>query len=335
MHARLPKNYVLEARLERYADAIEVVPGAYKGRWAEACWPLGGESDEGADLDQNQSRDATAVPSPDPDHGAGASAVLDASPTAPPNDGDTPCSGTADEAALGRFREVRLDLGCGKGAYIIECARRAPDVLFLGVDFEPVCIARAAEHIMEGGVRNAVVIPGSPESLGGMFAPGELSGVSINFPTPEPKRRHASERLVTADHLLDVRPLLSPDGTVTLRTDSLPLFSYALPQFEGAGYDVLWTSADDRADHPDTPFTEYEERLSEEGATVYALEAAPAAEPPTPEQVQAARDLPQSLYDYLPDDLFEGEYVPHGMGYAMTNMRNCRANEERRTRKRG
>ena len=334
MHARMPKNYVLEARLERYADAIEVVPGAYKGRWAEACWPLGGEPDEGADLDPNRCHDMAAVHASDTEHGADATSAPDAFHTAPSNDDAATCSGAADVPALDRYREVRLDLGCGKGAYIIESARRAPDVLFLGVDFEPVCIARAAEHIMEDGVRNAVVIPGSPESLGGMFAPGELAGVSINFPTPEPKARHADERLVTADHLLCVRPLLSHGGTVTFRTDSLPLFRYALPQFEGAGYDVLWTSDDDRTDHPDTPFTEYEERLSEEGATVYALEAAPVAEPPSPEQLQAVRDMPQSLYDYLPDDLFEGGYVPHGMGYAMTNMRNCRAHEERRARKR-
>ena len=294
MHARLPKNYVLEARIERYSDAIETEPAAYAGRWAEACWPLGAEPGEGENGSDSQQ------------------------PPAP-----------------GRYREVRVDLGCGKGAYIIECARREPDVLFLGIDFEPVCIARAAEHFMESSTRNAVAIPGSPESMTRMFAPGELAGVSINFPTPEPKARHASERLVTADHLLDVRPLLGANATLTFRTDSRPLFDYALPQLAGAGYDVLWTSADDRTDHPDTPRTEYEERLSEEGAVVYALEATPAPEPPTPEQLQAARDMPQSLYDYLPDDLFEGEYVPHGMGYAMTNMRNCRAHEEHRARKRG
>jgi tRNA (guanine-N7-)-methyltransferase len=40
MHARTPKNFVLEERLERYADAIELCPRAYAGRWAEACWPL-------------------------------------------------------------------------------------------------------------------------------------------------------------------------------------------------------------------------------------------------------------------------------------------------------
>ena len=38
LHARLPKNFVLEERLERYADAIELTPERWRGRWAEACW---------------------------------------------------------------------------------------------------------------------------------------------------------------------------------------------------------------------------------------------------------------------------------------------------------
>ena len=69
MHARLPKHFVLEERLERYADAIELRPAVWRGRWAEACWPLGAQDE-------------------------------------------------------GRFREVRLDLGCGKGAFVVEAARR-------------------------------------------------------------------------------------------------------------------------------------------------------------------------------------------------------------------
>ena len=90
MHARLPKNFVLEERLERYADAIELMPTSYAGHWADACTPLVA-------------------------------------------DGRAP------------YREVRLDLGCGKGHFTAESARSQPDVLFIGIDGEPVCIAYAAQ----------------------------------------------------------------------------------------------------------------------------------------------------------------------------------------------
>ena len=39
VHVRTPKNFVLEERLERYADAIETSPESYTGHWREACTP--------------------------------------------------------------------------------------------------------------------------------------------------------------------------------------------------------------------------------------------------------------------------------------------------------
>ena len=281
MHARKPKHFVLEERLERYADAIEAQPASYAGRWAEACWPLGAPSEDGD-------------PAPD------------------------------------RYQRVHLDLGCGKGAFLVEAARRAPDALFIGVDNEPLCIAYAAQHILEADVRNALVVPGSAESLPDWFAAGELAAITINFPTPCPKRRWAHLRLVTAEHLALVRPLLAEDGLLVFRTDNQPLFAYALPQFAAAGYALRWTSEDDRADHPETPLTEYEARMSAEGARVLALAAAPAGPSPDPSALTAARELPQSLYDYLPEDLFEKGYVPHGMGYGVDSLRRQRARQDAR-----
>lgn len=277
MRARLPKHFVLEEHLERYADAIEVSAQTWRGQWARGCWALGA-------------------------HGGRNS-----------------------------FDAVYLDLGCGKGPFLVEMATRHPDTLFIGMDNEPVCIAYAAQLVCERGLKNAVLVPGTAAHLNDMFAPGELAGIYLNFPTPFPKRRDASKRIITAEHLERYRPLLAPGGTVTLRTDSRPLFDYALPQFDAAGWRTLWTSHDDRADHPDTPFSGYELRLSAQGATVNALCAAPGPAPET-DQLEAARNLSQSLYDYLPDNLFEGGYIPHGMSYGIDNLRNQRLHAQARGR---
>lgn len=269
MHARMPKNFVLDQRIERAADAIETSAQAYRGRWAEACFPLipGGRE---------------------------------------------------------RFEHVHLDLGCGKGAYIAAMAERHPDTLFIGMDSEPVCVVHAAQLVLDRGLKNALVIPGDAAKLDRIFAPGELSSISINFPTPHPKRRNARLRVTTAAHLNSYRPLLVADGLLALRTDSLPLYEFSLPQFQAIGWDVTCATHDDRAAHPDQPITEYEQRLTEQGATVHAVYAHPAPEAATEEQLQAALGLPQSLIDYLPDDLFAGDYIPYGMSYAIDNLRNRR-----------
>lgn len=281
-HIRTPKNFVLEERLERYADAIEVAPEIYRGSWAAACAAVG----------------ATGFP------------VTPSGATRP-------------------FEAVHLDLGCGKGAYLAACAACDPHSLYLGMDTEPICIAYAAQRIVENRLKNALVLPRSAESLVRIFASGELAGITLNFPTPFPKRKFAGKRLMNVDHLLAYRALLAPDACVTLRTDSQPLRDYAISQFKAAGYNLHWTSDDVRTEHPGHPETEYEARLAAQGATVYGICATPGAEP-SDAQIQAGRDAEQSLAAYLPHDLDALSYVPLGMEGFVVNARNRMAKGKRR-----
>ena len=262
MHARLPKNFVLEERLERYERVIELDPALWRGRWAEACAPLGSNP----------------------------------------------------------FSEVRLDLGCGKGAFSIESARRNPDVLFVAMDSEPVCVAYAAQHVSESGLPNVIVVPGNGMRVREFFSPGELSMIYLNFPTPFPRKRDAHKRMACMERLLDFREVLADGAEVRLRTDSQPLFDFMLTQVPLAGYELLWSSRDARADYPDEPTSEYEERLGAQGACVYALAATPGE---LPERIEQTAEL--SLTEYLPHDLEELEgltYAPHGMQATVVNLRN-------------
>lgn len=236
---------------------------------------------------------------------------------------------TDDAEWLRAFRSVHLDLGCGKGSYLIACAQREPDALFIGMDTEPICVAYSAQYITEAGLANAVVLPRGAAATGRIFAAGELAAITLNFPTPYPKSRHAERRLTHIDHLLRYRALLAPGGTVTLRTDSAPLFEYSIPQFEAAGYRLLWTSRDVRAERPGFPETEYECRTVERGAAILGICATPGAAP-REERIQAARAAEQSLVAYLPYDLDSLGYVPLGMEGAVTNLRN----RERKGRRR-
>lgn len=272
MHARLPKNFVLEERLERYADAIELQPSRYAGRWADACRPL----------------------------------VADGEP----------------------YRSVCVDLGCGKGAYVVQAAQQNPHTLYLALDVEPICVAYTAQHVMEAGLTNVVVIPAKGSQVAQLFGEGEVDALTLNFPTPFPRKKEADQRLTILERLLDYRRILAPGGSVLLKTDSYPLWRFSRIQFELAGYDLQWISDNARRERPDDIVTEYEQRLTSQGATVYAIEATPGA---LPEVVEQTASL--SLVDYLPTDLEGLDYVPHGMQGTVTNLRNRRRHERRRTRK--
>ena len=266
LHARLPKNFVLEERLERYADSIEASPERWAGQWAEACHPLGSERTS--------------------------------------------------------FDEVRLDMGCGKGAFTVEAAAAEKSVLFVGIDFEPICIAYAAQKAEESGLDNVIFSPGVADKVTTYFAEGELSRIYLNFPTPFPRKKEAAQRLTHLDNLLRYREILAPGATVLLKTDSYPLWGFSRTQFELAGYDIVWESDDARAERPDDPVSWYEERLSAQGATVYAIEATPAREPKRAADGTVEQTASLSLIDYLPEDLSTMTYVPHGMQGTVTNLRN-------------
>jgi tRNA (guanine-N7-)-methyltransferase len=220
------------------------------------------------------------------------------------------------------FREVRLDLGCGKGHFTVESARREPDVLFIGIDGEPICIAYAAQKAEESGLDNVIFSPGVADKVTTYFAEGELSRIYLNFPTPFPRKKDAAGRLTHLDNLLRYRKVLADGGSVLLKTDSYPLWGFSKTQFELAGYRVDWESTDARRDRPDDPMSWYEERLSAQGATVFATLATPAREPVRNADGTVGQAASLSLVDYLPEDLSTMDYVPHGMQGTVTNLRN-------------
>ena len=251
------------------------------------------------------------------------------------------------------FSHVVLDLGCGKGEYTVACAKLRPDVLFVGFDVDAVCTLRAAEAASAVGVDNAVFLmdgvpsfeehpeqahasrasegrvarSGAPAEidLSTVFAAGELSALLMNFTTPFPKKKKAHLRLTYLDRLMGYRPLLGRGAGIRLRTDSQPLRDFTLTQLELAGYEVTWRSDDVRVEFPDEPWSAYERKLTEQGACAFGIEARPG---PVPDRVE--QTAPLSLVSYLPDNLDQLDYVPHGMQGCVENLRNRNARERAR-----
>lgn len=161
--------------------------------------------------------------------------------------------------------------------------------------------------------------------LSNVFAPGELSALLMNFPTPFPKKKKAHLRLTYLDRLMGYRSLLGQGAGIRLRTDSQPLRDFSLTQFGLAGYEVTWRSDDVRAEFPDEPWSAYERKLTEQGACAFGVAACPG---PAPERVEQTASL--SLVSYLPDNLDQLDYVPHGMQGCVENLRNRNARERAR-----
>lgn len=268
------------------------------------------------------------------------------------------CAGTWRSRMPG-CKKLCVDVGCGKGLWTSSAAKAWDDCLFVGVDYELMCISFAAEQAAIGGVASSgwaknteegFVAPSNvrfvcaPASdLGNLFADGEIDHLFLNYPTPFPKKKETANRIVNVDHLKVYERLLAPGGMLHFKTDSQPLFDYALDQLKLTQFDVVALTRDLHGDAPDAfgSFDDvdklpsaYERKTLMRGAKIHALHAqlkagsgeVRAACDSAQSTIDAPSAEPVSLYDYLPEDLDSITYVPLGMENALFNMRNRRTN---------
>ena len=212
-------------------------------------------------------------------------------------------------------------LGCSRGEYTVECAAARPDVLFVGLDVDGVCVMRAAERaIAQRRVERRVRAARRLRFVGNVWR-GRTFRNAAEFPHAVSEKKKAHYRLTHFERLMSYRPLLAPGAFVRLRTDSMPLRDFSLTQLKIAGYDVQWNTDDVRGMFPNEPWSGYEHKLVAPGAPVCGFAAVPGPAPESPRQT-----APLSLVSYLPEDIENLVYVPHGMQGCVENMKGRRAN---------
>ena len=129
------------------------------------------------------------------------------------------------EELMPQAREVRLELGCGKGRFTVETARRNPEVLFIAIEKVPDALVIAMERAMAEEVRNVFFVVGDAALLPDYFAPEEADLIYINFCDPWPPRGQAKRRLTHRGFLETYRKVLKPGGRIEFKTDNQPLFN--------------------------------------------------------------------------------------------------------------
>ena len=140
----------------------------------------------------------------------------------------------ADHPVKGRWIEqmfgghegpIVLELGCGKGEYTLELARRNPDKNYIGVDIKGARLWRGAKTATEEGLRNVAFLRTRIEFITAFFGPGEVSEIWLTFSDPQ-LRASENKRLSSAMFLERYRHFLRPGGIIHLKTDSRFLFEY-------------------------------------------------------------------------------------------------------------
>ena len=126
---------------------------------------------------------------------------------------------------------IYLEIGMGKGKFIIENARRNPDINYIGLELQESVLVRALEKLIEEPLDNLVLLHEDAFELNNIFEDGEIDKIYLTFSDPWPKSRHAKRRLTCNNILNSYRKALKLDGTIEFKTDNRKLFEYSILEF--------------------------------------------------------------------------------------------------------
>src|SRR5699024_4332458 len=129
---------------------------------------------------------------------------------------------------FGNDHPIYIEVGMGKGQFIIEQAIQHPEINFIGIEKYSSVLLRAIEKRENLEMDNIFFIRMDAEHITDVFDQDEVSRIYLNFSDPWPKDRHAKRRLPSRQFFDRYNKILKPDGVVEFKTDNKGLFEFAL-----------------------------------------------------------------------------------------------------------
>ena len=176
---------------------------------------------------------------------------------------------------LGNDKPVHIEIGMGKGRFIMDLARLNPDINYIGIERYTSVLLRAVQKMQEDELPNVHFLCIDAATLPEIFGKGEVDKIYLNFSDPWPKDRHARRRLTSHEFLDRYNEFLAAEGCIEFKTDNQDLFTFSLEEIENS---PIWhLDASTRDSHHDevmnqgNVMTEYEEKFSSKGNPICKL----------------------------------------------------------------
>ncbi len=174
---------------------------------------------------------------------------------------------------FGNDNPVVLELGCGKGEYTVELAKRFKKINYIGIDIKGARMWKGAKIALTESINNAAFLRTHIELIGSFFDRDEIDEIWITFPDPQPKNK--KKRLTCSRFLNAYQKFLKNNGLIHLKTDNISLFNYTLKIIKHNKLEIdyftdnLYSSAID--DEKLSVKTYYENKFLEQGRKIYYL----------------------------------------------------------------
>ena len=181
-----------------------------------------------------------------------------------------------DFAALyGNANPVELEIGTGKGTFLLDQAHTRPDTNFFGIEWANWFYRYAADRLRRHGCTNARMIRADANFFLREFVQdGSLSVLHIYFPDPWPKAKHQRRRTVQESFMPVVQRVLKPGGELRVVTDHKGYWEESMePAIRGSGLKIIDYARPGTAAEGETVGTNFERKYRLEGRPFYSMAA--------------------------------------------------------------
>ena len=159
---------------------------------------------------------------------------------------------------------IYLEIGMGKGKFIIDNAKKYPSINFIGIEKYDNVVARIP--VIEEDIKNLIFIRMDALDIDKVFSK-EIDRIYLNFSDPWPKDRHEKRRLTSRNFLEKYDSLFKKNKEIFLKTDNEDLYNYSLETLRDYGYNISLENKEENIT------TDYEEKFIKEGKKILFLKA--------------------------------------------------------------
>ena len=166
---------------------------------------------------------------------------------------------------------IHIEIGMGKGQFIIENAKRYPNINFIGIEKYDSILALALKKI-NIELPNLVMLRLDAFNIDSIFKE-EIDTIYLNFTDPWPKKRHAKRRLTSPEFLKKYDLIFKNNNHIVMKTDNKDLFSYSIKTLNNHGYYINHITFDlEKEKDSLNIMTEYEEKFTKLNNPIYKID---------------------------------------------------------------
>lgn len=171
------------------------------------------------------------------------------------------------------LKDIELEIGSGKGSFLIKKATNNPNTHFVGIEKNLTCAGITCKALVESKLTNAKIIFDDAINVAPLLKEKSVNNIYLNFSDPWPKKRHHKRRLTTDKFLNEYYRILKDTGEIIFKTDNRELFEFSLEMFTNNKFVISYVSFNYEQVEQGDEITEYEASFRENNESIYRLKA--------------------------------------------------------------